>query len=204
VVRGVLAGHVLFVQVAVPMPGPCPLPISVTPAQQTVLTGLLRRPSCAQGLAQRIKIIVGAASGQGNAPLARRFACAEATVTKWRGRWASATHRLLAVNDDPAALAQAIERVLADMPRPGAPATFTAEQIVLIVNLACRPPEQLGRPITAWTPPELADEAIRQGIVPTISARSVERFLNGGRSAAPSQPLLAQRQDQGGRPRRLC
>ncbi len=175
------------------MPGPCPIPISITRAQQAVLTGLLRRPSCPQGLAQRIKIIAGAASGQGNAPLARQLACTEATVTKWRGRWASAAPGLLLVDDEPAALAQAIGRVLADAPRPGAPATFTAEQIVLIVNLACRPPEQLGRPITAWTPPELADEAIRQGIVPTISARSVERFLNGGRPAAASQPLLAQR-----------
>ena len=173
------------------MPGPCPIPIGITHAQRAVLTGLLRRPSCPQGLAQRIAIVVGAAGGQGNAPLARQLACAEATVTKWRGRWAAASADLLAVDDEPTALARAVGRVLADAARPGAPARFTAEQIVLIVNLACRPPEQLGRPITAWTPPELADEAIRQGLVPTISARSVERFLNGSRFAAPSQPLLA-------------
>ncbi len=185
------------------MPGPCPVPIGVTPAQQAVLAGLRRRPSCPQGLAQRIAIVVGAADGQGNAPLARRLGCAEATVTKWRGRWSVATPRLLAVDNDPAALARAVGHALADAPRPGAPATFTAAQIVLVVDLACRPPEQFGRPITAWTPPELADEAIRQGLVPTISARSVERFLNGGRSAAPSQPLLAQRQGEGGGPRGL-
>jgi len=48
---------------------------------------------------------------------------------------------LRAAADDPAALAAAIATVLADAPRPGTPATFTAEQIILIINLACRPPE---------------------------------------------------------------
>jgi putative transposase len=103
---------------------------------------------------------------------------------------------LAAVDDDPAALAQAIAAVLADAPRPGAPGTFTAEQVVQIITLACRPPEQLGRPVAAWTPRELADEAVKQGIVDTISPRTVGRFLNGGRSPAAPQPLLAQRQDQ--------
>jgi putative transposase len=64
--------------------------------------------------------------------------------------------------------------------------SFTAEQIVQIVNLACTPPPQLGRPIDAWTPRELADEAVKQGFVSAISARSVGRFLKRGRSAAAS------------------
>lgn len=159
------------------MPGPRPTPIGLTRAQEAVLAGLLRRPSCPQGLARRIRIIVGAAAGQRTAPLARQLGCTEEPITKWRGRWAAASPSLLAVEDDPAALTQAILTVLADAPRPGAPATVTAEQIVQIVNLACRLPEQAGRPITAWTPRELADEAIKQGLVPTISASSVARFL---------------------------
>ena len=118
------------------------------------------------------------------------------TVRKWRGRWRDARARLAAVDDDPAALAQTIAAVLADAPRPGAPGTFTAEQVVQIINLACRPPEQLGRPVAAWTPRDLADEAVKQGIVGTISPRTVGRSFNGGRSPAPPQPLLAQRQGQ--------
>ena len=108
-----------------------------------------------------------------------------------------ATARLLAVDDDPAALAPAVAAALADAPRPGVPGTFTAEQIVQIINLACRPPEQVGRPVAAWTPRELADEAVKQGIVGMISPRTAGRFLNGGRSPAPSQPVLARRQGQG-------
>jgi len=45
---------------------------------------------------------------------------------------------------------------------------------VQIINPACRLPEQCGRPVTAWTPRELAEEAVGQGIVAAISPRSVE------------------------------
>ena len=178
-------------------PGPAPAPLVVSPAQQGVLAALLRRSSCPQALALRVKIILAAAAGQRNEPVARAIGCRPQTVRKWRGRWRAAAARLAAVDDDPAALAQAIAAVLADAPRPGAPGTFTAEQVVQIITRACRPPEQLGRPVAAWTPRELADEAVKQGIVSTISPRTVGRFLKGGRSAATPQPLLAQRQDQG-------
>lgn len=59
----------------------------------------------------------------------------------------------------------------------GAPATFTLEQITQLYALACAPPEQYGRPISDWTPGELADELIKQGIVESISPRHVGRLL---------------------------
>jgi len=165
------------------MSGPAPTPISVSPAQAAVLATLRRRASCPQALALRVQIILGAAAGRRNGPLARQLGCVPRTVAKWRRRWAGAGAALAAADADAAALAQVIATALADAPRPGTPATFTAEQIIHIINLACRPPEQFGRPITAWTPRELADGAVQQGLVPAISPRSVERFLGRGRSA---------------------
>jgi len=167
-------------------PGPAPLPITVSPAQHAVLTALLRRSSCPQALALRVQIVLGAAAGRRNEPLARQMGCTPNTARKRRSRWAAAATPLAVVDADRPALARAIAAALADAPRPGAPATFTAEQIIQIVNLACRPPEQFRRPVAAWTPRELADEAVAQGLVPGISPRSVERFLQGRRSAAPS------------------
>jgi Homeodomain-like domain len=178
-------------------PGPAPAPIAVSPAQQVVLTALLRRSSCPQALALRARIILGAATGQRNEPLARQLGCTPKTVRKWRSRWAAAAAHLAHTDADQPALERAIAAALADAPRAGAPATFTAEQIVQIINLACRPPEQLGRPVTAWTPRELADEAVQQGIVARISPRSVGRFLGRGRSPAAPEPLVAQRQGEG-------
>lgn len=167
-------------------PGPSPAPLTVSPARQAVLGALLRRASCPQALALRARIIRGAAADQRNEPLARRLGCTPKTVRTWRGRWLAAVTRLSLADDDPPAQAQASAAVLANAPRSGAPGTCTAEQIVQLINRACRPPERCGRPITAWTPRELADEAIRQGIVGTISPRTVGRFLNGRRSAAAS------------------
>ena len=180
------------------MAGPLPLTITVTPAQQAVLDGLRRQHSCPQRLALRARIVVAAATGLRNVPLAHDLGCTPKTVAKWRTRWAAAHAQLAAVEGDAADLKRMIARVLTDAPRPGAPDTFTAEQIVQIINLACTPPADAGRPVDAWTPRELADEAVKRQIVPSISPTSVGRFLKAGRASAPSQPVLAQCQDQSG------
>jgi putative transposase len=148
-------------------------------------------------VAFRARIVLAAAAGQRNAPLARQLRCSPSTVRKWRARWAAAESQLAAAEAEVGDLPQAIAVVLADSPRPGTPDTFTAEQIVQIINLACTPPPDADRPVAAWTPRELAEEAVKQGIVPSISPRSVGRFLKAGRSAAASESLLAQCQDQG-------
>lgn len=57
--------------------------------------------------------------------------------------------------------------------------------------LACEKPEVADRPVSAWTPRELAAEAVKRGMVSKISPRTVERFLKGERFTAPSETLLA-------------
>lgn len=178
------------------MAGPQPQAITLSAPQRMILEEWQRQHSCPQALALRVQIILGAASGQQNVPLAAALGCTPKTVWKWRARWAAAESQLAAAEAEPRALRQVLASVLADAPRPGAPDTFTAEQIVLIVNLACTPPPTADRPVTAWTPRELADEAVKQGIVSRISPQSVARFLKSGRAAAASESLLAQRQEQ--------
>ena len=122
------------------MAGPLPRPITVSPPQQAVLDALLRQHSTPQTLALRVRIVLAAATGLRNVPLALHLGCTPKTVIKWRARWAAAEAQLAAVESDPADLKRMVGRVLADAPRPGAPDTFTAEPIVLIINLACTPP----------------------------------------------------------------
>jgi transposase len=179
------------------MAGPQPqTPITLSDPQQAVLDALQRQASCPQVLALRVRIILGAATGLGNTPLAATLGCSRPTVRTWRSRWVAAQPHLAIAETDPRTLRETIASVLSDAPRSGTPSTFSAEQIVQIVNLACTSPRALGRPIDAWTPRELADEAKRQRIVSSISPTSVGRFLGRSRSATSSQPLLAQRQDQ--------
>jgi putative transposase len=181
------------------MAGPQPHTlITISAPQRAVLEALHRQATCPQALALRVRIILGAATGQSNTSLATQLACTRSTVRTWRSRWAAAQAQLALAETHSASLRQMIADVLADAPRSGAPATFSAEQIVAIVNLACTSPRALGRPVDAWTPRELADEAKRQRIVTSISPTSVGRFLGRSRSSTSSQPLLAQRQDQAG------
>lgn len=176
------------------MSGPAALTITVTPPQQLALERILRRHTSPQALVRRAHIIVAAAGGEQNDVLARRLGCTRKTVRTWRARWAAASAQLAACEADADELLLQIEAVLADLPRPGAPDTFSAEQIVQIVALACTSPTTVGRPVEAWTPRELADEAIKQQIVTSISPRSVERFLKSGRSQTAPKPLLAEHQ----------
>jgi putative transposase len=115
------------------------------------------------------------------------------TVRRWRDRWRAAEPRLQAIEatGKPKLLSQAIEVLLTDEQRPGAPATFTFEQFMQIMALACEKPEVADQPVSTWTPRELADEAVKRGVVTKISPRTVERFLKGERFTAPSQAVLA-------------
>jgi putative transposase len=118
-------------------------------------------------------------------------------VQTWRQRWLALTPKLAQMEVDGGsdkALTALLSAALTDHPRSGTPATFTAEQIVQIVAVACEDPADSGRPISHWTPREVAEEVRKRGIVATISTRSVGRFLKSGRFTAASGGVLAQRQ----------
>jgi putative transposase len=177
------------------MAGPQPISITVTPPQRAVLEQLIRQHRAPQALVRRAHIILAAADGVRNTQIARTLGCAYNTVRTWRLRWAGAPALDLGTPPpDALALRTTIAAVLADAARPGAPDTFSAEQIVQIIALACTPPPDADRPTSHWTPRDLADEAKQRGIVTTISPRSVGRFLKAGGSQAPSEPLLAKYQ----------
>jgi putative transposase len=124
------------------MPLSSALAISLSAEQQAALDRLVRAHSTLQQLALRARIILLAGSGAGVRTTARELMIQPRTVRHWRQRWL-------------AGAGSAAER-LADAPRRGAPATFTAEQVCAIIALACEPPSASGRPITHWSQNELA------------------------------------------------
>jgi putative transposase len=167
----------------------------ITERQQAILRTLDRSSSCPQAVARRARMILLAFDGLSNQDVAEQVGCERHAVGPWRHRWADAFDRLVLVEccEKPSALPRAIERLLSDRPRSGSPGKFTAEQITQILAVACEAPEVSGRPVTHWTPRELADEVVKRGIVESISARQVGRFLKSGRPEAAPEPLLAQR-----------
>lgn len=61
-------------------------------------------------------------------------------------------------------LAALIEAALSDAPRPGTLDTFTTEQLIQVVAVACEDPRESEREISHWTPRELAEEVIQRQI----------------------------------------
>ncbi len=169
------------------MRGPKPVSLHVTSRQRMLLEQIVRRSTSAQRQVTRAKIILAAADGENNQHVADRLDLHLQTARTWRGRWAEAAERFAAIEaeDDEVALREAIHAVLSDDPRGGAPATFTPEQICHIVAVGCERPEDSGRPVSHWTPTELTDEVIKRGLVPSISPRSVGRFLKGKPISSP-------------------
>lgn len=134
-------------------------------------------------LVERSTIILLSAQGVSNEEQGRRLGVDRQRIRRWRTRWVNKEDRLAEAEREGASdkdLAKLLKEVLADNPRPGGPVTFTAEQLARIIAVACELPQESGRPVTHWTPRELADEVIKRGIVETISPRHVDRLLKGG------------------------
>jgi putative transposase len=152
--------------------------ITLSSTERAALEQLVRKRSTPQQLVTRAKLLLAAAQGKGIRQTARELHLARDMVQRWRRRWLAT---------------QAITDILvrlADAPRPGAPATYTPEQVCAIVALACERPEDSGVPVTYWTQQALAEEAVRRGIAPAVSQRAVGYFLKGGQPAAPSHARL--------------
>jgi putative transposase len=148
-------------------------PVSVLPEQREALEQLVRTRSTPQQLALRARVIVHAVEGVGVRESARELGIWPKTVRYWRRRWRQA--------DDKHSVCER----LADAPRSGAPATFTPEQICAVVAMTCEKPSESERPISQWSQREIADEAMRRGLVPNISQRSVGRFLKKRPTSSP-------------------
>jgi putative transposase len=144
---------------------------------------------------RRAKILLALGTGANQCHVTRQMHLNRGTVRAWHQRWRTFAPKLEQVEADEGSdkvLTAVIVAALTDSPRAGTPATFTAEQIVQIVAVACENPADSGRPVSHWTPREVADEVRKRGIVETISTRSVGRFLKSGRFTAASGGLLAQ------------
>ena len=155
-------------------------PVKVTKKQRETLEAIVRKRSSAQQLVTRSRIILLAGAGVGVRATVRELGIGREAVQRWRRRW-----------EELSEVADVVMR-LSDIPRPGAPAVYSAEQVCEIMALACELPESRGLAMTHWTQQALADEAVKQGIVESISQRSVGRFLKRSGLEAASNARLAE------------
>jgi len=165
------------------MPGPKPSEIHLTDEERQGLEKLINRHTAPQQVALRARIVLAANDGKNNAQIARDLEVGVITARTWRNRW-------LAFQTIPL-VDLSVEERLADLPRPGAPARITADQVCRITAMACEDPEDSERPISHWTNREIADEILKRGIVDQISPRHAARLLKRCRSQTAPGALLA-------------
>jgi putative transposase len=161
--------------------------VIITERQQNTLNHLIRSSTTSQSLVTRCRIVLLAFEKFSNEEIAEQVGIERHAVGLWRRRWRDGWEALIPEEfGSQAQLERAVSRLLADAPRSGTTPKFTAEQVTQIIALACEAPEDSGRPVTHWTPRELAEEVVLREIVESISVRQVGRFLkSGGVEAAP-------------------
>ena len=153
--------------------------IRLTTEMHESLRQLVCSRSVGVAIVLRAQIILQGFLRQDNQDIAAALGLCAKTVGEWRRRWRDSFDALLQMqfSESGAGFQRAIIECLSDAPRSGSPGTFSAEQIVGLIGLACEPPENSGRPVTSWTGRELADEAQKRGLVESISASHVNRIL---------------------------
>jgi putative transposase len=151
------------------MSGPKAQVVHLSDVERAGLEKLIKRHQIGQQIALRARIVLEAAQGKKNQEIREKYGVSLDTVRLWRNRWVKLQD--ISLED------LSIEDRLQDRPRPGAPARITADQRCQIEALACKEPEESGRPITQWTAREIADELMKRKIVDKISPRHAARLL---------------------------
>jgi len=168
-------------------------PAVLTPRQRAVLERISRARTVEQRLVERASMVLAAADGASDQEQARRLRVDAQRPRRWRNRWIEAAAAITAAEAEGVSEHDhevLILRALSDDARSGTPPTFSAEAVARLISLACEPPADSGLPINHWTPAELATEAVKRGIVESISPRHLDRIMKRGAPPASQESLL--------------
>lgn len=173
--------------------------VTVTETQLEILEEIVASRTAAVRLVQRAHIVVLAFGKRNNEQISEIVGLNPQQVSVWRKRWKNDWERLIQVecSESKTVLRREIEKLLSDRPGRGCKPSFTPEQQATIVSIACENPEaESERPISQFTHREIAEEAIKRGIVESISPSCVGAFLKSGRRAAAPEQVLAVSEDR--------
>ena len=153
--------------------------IELTQEQRKTLRSIVHLGASPQRLARRARIILEADGGGSNAQVAWLAGVPRTQVQFWRRRWLAAAPALIVAEDAPSeeTLTTAIERVLSDASRSGAPATFSSEQVSdNLIEILHQRPDLFGINRTTWTLDSIA-AAYNERHAQRISRSTVHRVL---------------------------
>jgi hypothetical protein len=147
-----------------------------------ILQTFSRSRTLPASLVKRSQIILMSSQGKTNLEISAEVGLYNDHVATWRNRFLENLQNLTEIEIlDSEKLSEEIVRVLSDKPRSGCPPTYTPEQVIQIINLACKNPQDYGYEVSHWNLPLLTSEIIKSGIADQMSAKTVSRFLKSGR-----------------------
>lgn len=153
------------------------IPILSDPIK-THIVSFSKSRSLPESLVKRANIVLLASQGTSNQIISQKVGLHYNNVATWRTRFLQALPFLQETErSSPEKLKEEIRILLSDKKRSGAPCVFTSEQILAIINLACKSPSDFGYEVSQWSLPLLVKEIQNQKIADRISAKSVSRFL---------------------------
>src|SRR5882757_9017473 len=143
------------------MPRPRATPVTLTAIQRRVLQRRAHGHTTPHRDKIRAEIVLLAEADEANSRIATRLGVTVDTVRTWRDRFA----------------ATGLDG-LGDKKRSGRPPRFTPVQIAEVTALACQLPAEANTPLSRWSCPELAREAVARGVDDALSASTVRRWLD--------------------------
>lgn len=176
------------------MPSPKAEKITISSEIQNILTTIVNCTKNPYRLVRRAKIILELAHGITISQISQKWDLSRSRIRHWKNKWKE-NYSLLQQGEQENLSSQKLKlmiiSILNDAQRAGRPNTYSSEQIVQIVSVACEEPSNSLRPVSHWSRRELKDEVIKRGIVENISDRTVGRFLKRSETATTSLSLLA-------------
>lgn len=147
-------------------------------SMKTILSSFSKSRSLPASLVKRSEIILLSSQGFSNQIVATKVGLHYNHVATWRNCFLQALPSLRDIESGtPDKLEEEIRLLLSDRKRSGASPTFTPEQIIRIIDLACKNPCDFGYEASHWSLSLLVTEIKKQGIADRISEKSVSRFL---------------------------
>jgi len=158
--------------------------VNLRPLQKDILEQIAKSRTGRSDHRQRARFILLCDERFSNNQAGQQVGMKSRQAGHWRKRWLSNQDKLVTIETaqtkHPNGLLKAIEAVLSDLPRSGAPPTFSAEQVARILTVACEDPRQSDLPLSHWTLETLKHEVIKRGIVNSISTSRLQVFLKSG------------------------
>lgn len=146
--------------------------------EASILSILRCYNSVPYGIQRRLQAILKINKSFNMSAAAKQLNVSCSFISKWRDRALQFFSTWSTETTDAQERMGLLIGAFADVPRSGAPGSYTAEELCNVMALALKKPTECDREITHWTNHELADEVNKQGLTSLkISKSTVGRLL---------------------------